>query len=233
MKSRLLLFDIDGTLLTADGAGRRALVRSFAELEQDLSTIERIDLRGMTDRAIVRESLLASGKLADEPTIDLILGRYVALLVEELRQSQAARALPGVARLLSRLQGEPGIFLGLGTGNVAEGAAAKLRVAGLEGYFCFGGYGSDALVRGEVLRIGKERGQALAGSTDCDVVVIGDTRRDVEAALAIGAVPIGVETGGVTRAELLAAGAAHVFRDLEDPEAATLLLAKIDDLRND
>jgi len=231
LTSRLFLFDIDGTLLTADGAGRRALIRSFAQSNQELSTIERIDLRGMTDRAIVRDSLLAAGKDVDDPTIDRILGRYVALLVEELRQTQAARALPGVVSLLERLKGEPGVYLGLGTGNVVEGAEAKLRAAGLAGFFSFGGYGSDALERAEVLRIGRDRGMACAGAVDCEVLVIGDTRRDVEAALSIGAIPIGVETGGVPRTELLAAGAAHVFRDLSDPEAAVLLLAKIDDLR--
>ncbi len=116
--------------------------------------------------------------------------------------------------------------IGLGTGNIERAAYIKLRHVGLDAHFTFGGFGSDHRIRSEIIRIAAERGCRLLGypSTECLVVVIGDTIHDVDAARAIGARAIGVATSGVNPEELLARGAARAFRTLEDPLVRAALL---------
>jgi phosphoglycolate phosphatase len=226
MKTRILLFDIDGTLLNADGAGRAALNRAFATRHGNDEYISKINLQGMTDRAIMGQALEAAGLKAEPTEIDQTLALYVVYLREELEARRSAKAHPGVKALLSELVTlEPRLWVGLGTGNVEPGAQAKLQAVGLEGYFRFGGYGSDAVVRSEVLKMGVVRGARVAGVSpdNCDVYVIGDTCRDIDAALAIGATAVGVGTGGVSPEVLLQRGAAHAFTTLEDHGAIQVL----------
>jgi phosphoglycolate phosphatase-like HAD superfamily hydrolase len=108
------------------------------------------------------------------------------------------------------------VAVGLGTGNLREGARIKLERAALAHHFTFGGFGCDHEHRPTIVRIGAERGAARLGRPleACRVVVVGDTPRDVEAARAIGADSVTVETSGIAAAVLRAAGATHVFPDL-------------------
>jgi phosphoglycolate phosphatase-like HAD superfamily hydrolase len=173
----------------------------------------------MTDRGIIREGLTREGLAADEATIDAICAAYVTALAEEMPRSEGFRILPGVPELLDALAGRPGAAVGLGTGNLREGARIKLEHAKLHHHFAFGGYGSDHEDRPTLVRIGAGRGAARLGVPleRCRVVVIGDTPRDVAAARAIGADVVTDATGGIDAAALRAAGAGHVFPDLSAP----------------
>ena len=217
---RILLFDIDGTLLTADGAGRRALSLAFHDVCGRSDAVEGIDFRGMTDTLIIEHALGGGTGLTGNCNIQDIYSAYLRHLECELARRQSARAFPGVLSLLDRLrkQRKP-LAVGLGTGNIEQAAYMKLGRVGLAEYFNFGGFGSDHRNRSELLRIGAARGAKLLGFAlaDCTVVVIGDTYHDVDAALAIGAQCIGVGTSGKTPSELRLRGASYAFDNLEDP----------------
>jgi phosphoglycolate phosphatase-like HAD superfamily hydrolase len=173
----------------------------------------------MTDRGIIREGLEREGLPVDEAAIDAVCAAYVAALAEEMPRSEGFRVLPGVRELLDALAGRPGLAVGLGTGNLREGARIKLEHARLHHHFAFGGFGCDHEDRATLVRIGAERGAARLGTplAACRVVVIGDTPRDVAAAQALGADVVTVETGGIGADALRAAGARHVFPDLGAP----------------
>jgi phosphoglycolate phosphatase-like HAD superfamily hydrolase len=170
----------------------------------------------MTDRAIIRAGLQAIGEPVGEARIDLLITAYLESLGAEVAASSGYRVLPGVYDVVLQLRERPQCAVGLGTGNVRRGAELKLERADLNQYFDFGGFGCDHEDRAELLRIGAERGAARLGRprSACRVVVIGDTVRDVMAALAIGAECIGVGTSGTALAELQRAGATAVCADL-------------------
>ena len=224
---RVLLFDIDGTLLTANGAGRRALSSAFRDVCGRSDAIEGIDFRGMTDALIIERALASQPDAANPCNIKNIYTAYVNHLERELAGCRAARALPGVESLLTHLHSRRGpLAIGLGTGNIEPAAYMKLNKVGLGRFFEFGGFGSDHRARSEIIRIGAMRGCQRLGCEvkDCQVVVIGDTFHDVDAALAIGARAVGVGTSGRTPQELLSHGATHAFLTLEDPSAVAALL---------
>ena len=223
----VLLFDVDGTLLSTAGAGRRAVGRAFAELygREDACSLFRFD--GMTDRAIVRLGLDALGVEVTEQAVAAVLETYVEVLEEEVCRAdpQQYRVFPGIRDALGAAR-TAGHALGLGTGNMREGARLKLERVGLFDQFSFGGFGCDAEDRIELVRIGAERGAALCGRPreQCRVVVIGDTPKDAAAAQAVGAECIGVGTGSHSPEQLLAGGANHAFADLAAPGALDALI---------
>lgn len=220
MKVTITLFDIDGTLLRAGGAGRRAVELALGEVlgGRDDVSLESVEFAGRTDPWIVSQGLAKYGVSADDRLIDDVLRRYVAHLPEQLELAPAFEVLPGVARLLSALTERTDIVVGLGTGNTERAAYAKLARGGLDSFFSFGGFGSDHTERPELLRVGLERGRRHAGEgRDIRAVVIGDTPRDVTAARAIGAQCVAVSTGSFDAAALRAAGADVVVSDLCAP----------------
>jgi phosphoglycolate phosphatase-like HAD superfamily hydrolase len=218
-KATLLLFDLDGTLLHAGEAGRRALAGAMGEVCGAPHAIDTIDLRGMTDLAIFRAALTEIGREPEPSVLAELAQSYLGLLSGEIRRARGYRVLPGVKSLLVDLERVDGVVLGLGTGNLEMGARIKLDHGALSSHFVFGGFGSDHETRSEVLRIGVERGAARVGldPSACRVIVIGDTPRDVSAGLAIGAEVVGVSTGGYAPQTLLASGASWAFDDLSDP----------------
>lgn len=216
----IVLFDIDGTLLNAHGAGRRALERAFLEVTGLEDALTRVDFRGMTDPGLLTAGFAAKGIKADTAVSGRILLRYLKLLEQELLGRHSAMLLPGAMALLDWIESTlPLAAIGLGTGNVEAGAYAKLRAVGLAHRFSFGGFGSDHAERHEILRVGAERGAARhnADLASCRTLVIGDTLRDISAALAIGAECIAVGTSGVELSALKAAGAHLAVPTLEDP----------------
>jgi phosphoglycolate phosphatase-like HAD superfamily hydrolase len=212
----VLLFDIDGTLLNAAGAGRRALRRAFAHHGWPGDLYDTMKFHGLTDRAIVRAGLRHGGLAEGDEVISAVLETYAGFLEDEVLRSEGFVVHPGVEAALAAAAATADVALGVGTGNVRPGARAKLRRGGLAERFAFGGYGCDHEERAEILALGAARGAAHLGvpRDRCRVVVIGDTPRDVAAARDIGAESIGVGTGGTPLAELHAAGATWAFADL-------------------
>lgn len=223
----ILLFDIDGTLVTTGGVGRRALERAFARLHGrgDACSLLRFD--GMTDRSITRLGLQAIGVSATESGIDDVLQQYLLELEAELALStpDTYSVHPGVSSVLQAVSVD-GVAVGLGTGNVVEGARLKLEHVGLYQHFSFGGFGSDHELRVELIRRGAERGAAKLGMAlpACRVVVIGDTPKDIDAARGIGAESVGVGTAAFSAEQLLAHGATHAFANLQDSRVLPALL---------
>jgi phosphoglycolate phosphatase len=225
VRPTVLLFDIDGTLLSAGGAGRRALERAFARRCGTAAPLHDVRFNGMTDPGIVRAGLHRLDRPADPRLVGTILDDYVALLAAELAAAAAFEVHPGVADLLDALAVREGVAVGLGTGNVRQGARLKLERAGLDGHFAFGGFGCDHEDRAELLRIGLARGAARLACPPpaCRAVVIGDTPLDVAAARAIGAASLAVATGGCPVEELRAAGASWAVTDLTAPAVLAAL----------
>jgi phosphoglycolate phosphatase len=216
---KLVLFDIDGTILLTDGAGRRAVNRALMEVFGATGAADhRFD--GKTDPQIVRELMRLEGH-ADEhidERMGRMVSRYVELLEEELRSGLGRTSdMPGVHALLDALDARDDVLLGLLTGNLAAGARAKLSAAGIDpDRFRVGAYGSDHETRGELPRVAQERARTELGLDipGKDVVVIGDTPADIQCGRGIGARAIGVATGHYSVEELAGHDPAAVFPDL-------------------
>lgn len=224
MRNKLVLFDIDGTILLTAGAGRRAIMAAIGEEVGETLAFDRVRFDGKTDPQIVAELLEAAGQRGPHPAdrVETLCRRYVNLLAHELGQPSAqTTVMPGVHALLERLEAETGVVLGLLTGNLAEGAALKLRAAGLEPTrFRVGAYGSDAADRPDLPPIAARRAQPYFGRvpSGAEVVIIGDTPADVGCGQCIGARAVGVATGAYSVSDLEACGAHAVFQDLSDTE---------------
>lgn len=220
---KVVLFDIDGTLLLSDGAGRESME---AALTETFGTAGPREYRygGKTDRLIVRETMRLEGFSDAEidARMDLVIERYLSGLRELLgKASHRARALPGVAALLDAVEARDDLLLGLLTGNVVEGAKLKLGAVALEfPRFRVGAFGSDHEDRPQLPPIARERASTLLGRDvpGEQLVIIGDTPHDVTCGQPIGARAIAVATGGFAAEELAAHGAAATFADFSDTQ---------------
>jgi phosphoglycolate phosphatase-like HAD superfamily hydrolase len=229
MAHAVILFDIDGTLVHAGGAGRRALERALVErCGPHDGQLQALRLDGMTDRSIVREALGLLGHAWDEAACDGILGRYVEHLAGEI-SAPGYRVLPGVVAALEALRAR-GALVGLCTGNVVDGARIKLARGGLERYFDWGasavcGFAADGEERERIVEAAVRRAAARLGREihPCEALVVGDTPRDVAAARHAGCPVLAVATGRFGVEELAACGADHVAATLEEPAARRVL----------
>jgi phosphoglycolate phosphatase-like HAD superfamily hydrolase len=219
---RLVLFDIDGTLLSAGGAGRRALGRALVDVYGTAGPIDTYDFRGGTDPQIIRDLLEAAGVApADVAAREVRLyARYLEHLEAEIGDGRGVRLYPGVTTLVEALAAEPGCVLGLLTGNIEGGAWVKLRSTGLWPRFRLGAYGSDDRDRNRLPEVAARRAEALVGRAfrGRDLVVVGDTPRDVGCGRAFGAVCVAVATGWHAVEDLASCGPDHVFADLSDTD---------------
>jgi phosphoglycolate phosphatase-like HAD superfamily hydrolase len=219
---KLVLFDIDGTLITARGAGRRAMRAAFERVFGTAGGIDRYDLRGRTDTRIVHEVMSAEGWEPARVTerLDEFFEAYVGGLTAEIGDGRSVITLPGVAAVVEGLDRSSDAMLGLVTGNIEEGARVKLRPTGLWPRFRVGAFGSDHMDRRRLPSLAARRAHALLGTafSPGDVVVIGDTPHDIDCARAFGAVAVAVATGQHTRDELLAENPDVFFEDLGDVE---------------
>ncbi|MGD8321165.1 MAG: HAD hydrolase-like protein [Gemmatimonadota bacterium] len=223
---RLLLFDIDGTLVWG-GPAKSAFHAALLETFGTAGDIEVHSFAGKTDPQIARELLRGAG--LDDPEIDRgfpgLWRRYLHHLEARL-VDLPMDVLPGVVELLDALDGHDGVGLGLLTGNIAGGAELKLRNAGLFGRFRMGSYGSDSEVRDELTAIALRRAEDVWGTavSPRNVFVVGDTPRDVQCGRLASMRTLAVATGHYGSEELVAAGADHVVRDLSDTGAVVRLL---------
>lgn len=221
---KLVLFDIDGTILWTSGAGRRAME---AALVAHFGTTGPASYRydGKTDVQIVRESMREAGveDAEIEARIPAVLDEYLARLVDELEAPHTTlHRFDGVLELLDALEAREDRVVGLLTGNLATGAARKLQAAGVSPHrFRLGAYGSDHEHRHELPAIAVRRAEESLGIRVRGerVVIIGDTPADIHCGRGIGARAIAVATGHYAVEELARHDPAAVFADLTDTAA--------------
>jgi len=224
VKRKLVLFDVDGTILLTAGAGRRAIFAALREEVANVAPLDEIRFDGKTDPEIVAELLAGAGQPAarESPRVRRLCERYVSHLARELGLPTArTTVMPGVLPLLDRLQAEVSVVLGLLTGNVAAGAALKLRSGGIDpARFSVGAYGSDAAYRHELPWIAARRAQPIFGRVPrgAEVVIIGDTPADIGCGVGIAARAVAVATGSYSVAELTACGPHAAFENLSDTD---------------
>jgi phosphoglycolate phosphatase len=217
---RVVLFDIDGTLISTRGGGRRSME---AALTEHVGTPGPPDHRydGKTDRQIAREAMQRSG-IADaviEAKLDAVVATYLEGLHALLRDPAYIEVNRGIHAVLDALEARTDVLLGLLTGNVLAGAEAKIRAAAL-GFerFRVGAYGCDHEHRAELPAIAQQRAAALLQRPvpGDALVIIGDTPNDLTCGAAVGARAIGVATGGYSLEELAPYRPAALFADLSD-----------------
>ena len=227
---KLVLFDIDGTLVLTGGAGLRAMTRACEEIVGHADALDGIPVAGRTDWIILHDTLSRLGRDLDRDLFDRLRDRYVEYLRHEILQPGRGfnGALPGVPELLESLHGRDDVHLALLTGNFEAGARIKLERFDLWRYFRCGAYGDDAPDRNALVPVAVERAAACGIPTmlPADIIVVGDTPHDVACARAAGATPIGVATGGYTADELRACGADVVFDMLRDTKCVIEAVAR-------
>ena len=225
----LILFDVDGTLLLSGGAGAGALNIAFGRIHGIPNAMRHVRPHGKTDELIVQEMFRSHlERRGSESEVKALLKKYVEILPTTVRESKNFHLMPGIPDLLSCLKSRKDVFMGLGTGNIEEGARIKLSRGGLNQFFSFGGFGSDSGDRTELLEVGFQRGeQIIQKEYPCKPIsrwVIGDTWRDVSAGHACGANTIAVATGGDSLYELASASPDFLFATLEDQQAISKIL---------
>jgi phosphoglycolate phosphatase len=216
---KLLLFDIDQTLINSGGAGLRALDRACLQLFGIRNAMQDIHPHGKTDPAIAREILRVrlNQKTPANGQIESIVETYLSFLKEEVRLSPNYRVLPGIVSVLDDSLTRSDIMLGLATGNVESGARIKLDRGQLNSYFAFGGFGSDSEDRTELVRTAAVKAAARSGVpiSPSETYVIGDTPLDIDAGKRAGFKTVGVATGSYSIEELMDSGATIAIEDFE------------------
>lgn len=201
---RLVLFDIDGTLIRTGGAGVKAFAKTFATEFNMADGFERLKFAGRTDYSLVRE-FFGFNQIAPTPgSFERFFGRYVFWLDHLLRDSKT-ELCPGVWEFIGELQALPQApLLGVLTGNIRLGAEIKLRHFNLWHVFQTGGFADDHEERNQIAAVARQRGSRILGEDlrGDQVVVIGDTPLDIRCARAIGAKVLAVATGGAKLEEL-------------------------------
>lgn len=217
---KVLLFDIDGTLIRAGGAGRKALNEAAFRLYGRKDAATELSLAGQTDLSNFSAAIRAStGRRGSRAEVERLHREYLRRLPRFVRRAERLgtyRLPPGIRRLLRRLSREPDIVLGLGTGNVEKGARIKLGPSGFNGYFPFGGFGCDSHDRSRLLRKAVQRARPFAAGREMEVFVIGDTPFDVAAGRKAGFKTIAVGTGFSEWDELVKARPDHLARDFRE-----------------
>jgi phosphoglycolate phosphatase-like HAD superfamily hydrolase len=224
---RLVLFDIDGTLVSVRGAGRQAFARALEEIYGTAGAIDRYDFRGRTDLRIVHELMTAAGVDAERirAGIEACFGAYARELALLIGDGSRVQILPGVADVVRRLHVRGDTLVGLLTGNIEAGARIKLTPTGLWPLFRVAAYGGDDADRRRLPAIARERAKALGHDVTFDrITIIGDTPLDVECARSCGAVAVAVATGQHPAAELAACKPDLLLDDLADVERVEALL---------
>ena len=227
---KLVLFDIDGTLVLTGGAGLRAMNTAIEEVLGHADALNGISLAGRTDWSILVDAVERAGTQMDAALLDVLRDRYIANLAVEIQHpGKGVKAvMPGIRELLDELDARDDVFVGLLTGNFEAGAKIKLGHFDLWRYFTCGAFGGDSADRNALVPFAVERARkcGLPEIARSDILVVGDTPHDVACAHAAGAVPVAVATGHHTVEQLRESGAEIVFKDLSDTPAFVRLLSK-------
>jgi phosphoglycolate phosphatase len=226
VQAKLLLFDIDGTLLLTNGAGGKAMFEAGKKMFGDSFNFD-LDTSGKLDTQIYTELTKLNSHLDMQGNHDTFREAYLKLLEFELNWDNKATLMPGISEVLSTLRKEGKVTLGLLTGNYQPAARIKLKAVGLEAsWFRINAFGDEAPTRPDLVALAMQRykaehGQALQPK---QVVVIGDTPRDVACAQAHGCVAFAVATGKWSVDELKSTKADIVVSSLADPKPLLELL---------
>lgn len=220
MRKKLLLFDIDGTMLLTGRAGEHALRSALRERFGVVDDLSSISFAGSTDGAIARQMFMAHGIPATPENVADLFDGYVHHLALELPRREG-RVLPGIVGLLEALHGREDCVLGLLTGNIAKGAELKLSHYGVWDFFEFGAFADDHVDRNRLGPVAHARAVEKHGVTfeGHDVFVLGDTPKDIDCARAAGFVAVAIATGAYGVAELEAHRPDFLFEDLADTQA--------------
>jgi len=216
---RLVLFDIDKTLLVGSTVHYTALKNALSEVYGIKNPPPLKNMQGMTDLKIICETLLQEN--IDSETIKSGLDQCMEIMYLKYRdalQKQDLKILKGVKQLLENLQ-RVGIPLGLVTGNMEAIAWLKLEKVGLSKYFHFGGFGDKVIKRSGLVKNAIKASELTLGKVDNqNIFLIGDTPRDILGGQKVGVRTIGVATGDFSEEELVQAGADFIVKDLKDSE---------------
>ncbi len=220
--ARLVLFDVDGTLLSAGRAARESILAALSSVLGWEGSADGNDFSGKTDPQILRELVLDSvtGERF-EAALEAVLDRYVEELARRL-QPEAVVPKPGIPALLERLESDPRVTLGLLTGNIERGARMKLEPPGFNRHFPFGAFGDDSSDRYCLPEIAVARARLRTGREfpRGSVVIVGDSVHDVACGRPLGARAIAVATGPTSAERLAAERPDTLFADFADVEAA-------------
>jgi phosphoglycolate phosphatase-like HAD superfamily hydrolase len=227
---RLVLFDIDGTLISARGVGRQALARALRAVYGTEGGLDTYDTRGKTDPRIVVDVLGEAGldEAAIQGGLQACFAAYVRELDALIGPGDGVRVLPGMGAVVRELSRRADTVVGLLTGNIAAGAELKLRPTGLWPRFRVGAFGSDHIDRRRLPAVARARlREQLGHELPFErVTIIGDTPHDIDCARACGALAVAVATGLYGRQELAAHGPDLLFDDFADAETALAALTR-------
>lgn len=219
MLKKLLLFDIDGTLLLTGGAGKIAFEEAFEEIFEVPNAWGNLDPHGKTDLVIFDEVAQRTlGRLLSPGESGLLLDRYEEIFEDRILESPRFELMPGVIEILEHLSRDPNIFLALATGNFEGAGRMKLKRGAIEHYFQTGGFGNDARDRDKILLAAVEYSEELARQRfdKNNIFVIGDTEYDITAAKKAGVRSIAVLTNGRTHQHFEQDPPDHILKDLTD-----------------
>ena len=226
----IILFDIDGTLISSGGAGKSAIEAALTETFDITPDSAGVPMAGRTDRSIVRDLFVQNGLENTEVNWTRVLESYLRVLPNYLQQCEG-QVLPGVVALLDVLRTRENCHLGLLTGNIEAGARLKLKYYGLLEFFSFGGFGDHCYDRNDVAREAWDASQNLVGENAVDqkrVWVIGDTPADIHCGRSIGANVLAVATGWHSPEILEMEKPDLLFDDFSDPTRFLQVLSEVD-----
>lgn len=226
MRAKLLLFDIDGTLIHTGGAGKIAMERAFEQVYGRSRALEGMSLMGRIDSSILQEALEHQGLPWREEEVERFKETYYGFLAEELQKPRTGKGLcPGIWELLLRLKAKDHITLGLLTGNWRQGGETKLRYFGIHQFFDLGVFAEDGLRREELLPVAMARYESLRGEEipKDHVYVIGDTLLDIQSAKPHGVRTVAVATGIHSMEELKKENPDYLFPDFSNTESVLAL----------
>jgi len=223
---KLLLFDIDSTLIKSNRVGTKAMAKTIEEFLGPTTAFQKVRMGGKCDWAIWREALAFEGYSEEEVDAHLpdLWRTYAANLAAILASDEHAdpEPLPGIVPMLEALIARDDVLLGLLTGNVELGAWLKLGKAGLDHYFQFGAFGHESVNRSDLPPMAVKRAAQFANGHEFkgkDILILGDTVNDIYCGQPLGVCAVGVATGRTDVQTLHAAGADHVFESFDDYEA--------------
>jgi phosphoglycolate phosphatase-like HAD superfamily hydrolase len=227
---RLVLFDIDGTLIDCGGQTRAPFAAALVEVFGETGDLEGYDFSGRTDTRIVFDLLTGAGRTPQEVLagIPAVRAAYLARLEGDLDRERM-RLLPAVGRLLEELEARPDVVLGLLTGNWEAGARIKLSRHDLNRHFPFGGFGDDRLDREDLPPVAWAAAEAATGRRfgAADTLIVGDALLDVACARAHGVPCLAVATGRTSAERLAAAAPTRLVASLEELSAEEIARAAL------